>query len=105
MMTEAYLVPGDGLLQALEAVGIQVVRPAVDLSPARWNTERTDAGHHIAHGFALFHHSHQSEVLRVQFAVPVDFRVIEPEDAAPGLDLHLKVRRPSQHLKLEGSEL
>lgn len=67
--------------------------------------EGPDAGHDVAHDLARPEDVDQPAVLRLQLAVPVDFGVVELEDAVALGDLNVEVVGPGQDFVLEGPEL
>lgn len=83
---------------------IQIVSPDERVLSAGWYGKWSNSGHDIADGLSRFEHFDKSFVLRTEASVPIDFGVIEPENAIRLSNFDLERRVSSQQLILECSK-
>lgn len=100
-----YLVPLDGLIEVLVALGVHIIRVDEHALLPRGDGERPDARHDVAHDLPRLEAAHEARVLGLELRVPVDLCVVEGEDAVVLLDLDVEVVGAVEDLVAEGAEL
>lgn len=95
----------NSILHDLVAMRVQVVTPDEDALTSRRHSKGTDTRHDIADHLSRLKFLHESAVLSLQTAVPVDARVIESELAFLLVLNDVQVVVTSQQLERESTEL
>jgi hypothetical protein len=100
----ADLVPLNGILEVAVALGVHVVCKDEDAPFGGGHGKGSDAGHDIAYDLSGLEGLDETGVLRLELAVPVDFGVVEAEDAVVLADLDVHVVGAGEDLVGKGAE-
>jgi len=99
------LVPLDRVVQIPVALRVHVVCPYEDALLSRGHCERSDTRHNVTHHLSGLELVDEPRVFVLELGVPVDFCVVELEDAVVLLDLDVEVVGPREDFVAESSEL